>query len=333
MPAEGLSRPCKSITDNHWMTFPPGSLRSESDAPHSPYVQGHPVTYKRDGSAPVAAIPHHPAGWRAQLMLLVTGVLWLLAVLALTTHNGADAAFSTSGASGVTLNKAGVAGAWFSDLAYFVFGFSAWWAVVVGVRAWLGTLASVLRSDQPEAVVPARLSAPTWQLWVGLALLLVASASLEWTRLYQWEARVAGGHAGGALGYTVGSASMKLLGFAGSGVLWIATLVVGVSMTFRFSWLRLAESIGAWVESLRERRVERIERAEDSRVGEQALRERELVVEVEHQRHEDHLPIVIEAPMLDVPRSARVVKERANPIAEDAGSIAAAPLPLPLPLP
>ena len=39
-------------------------------------------------------------------------------------------------------------------------------------------------------------------LWLGLALLLAASASLEWTRLYQWEALVAGGHAGGVLGYS-----------------------------------------------------------------------------------------------------------------------------------
>ena len=287
------------------MTFPLGSLRSD----------GASNTFgaaAERGSAPA----HSPAGWRAQLTLLVTGVLWLLAVLALATHSAADPAFSTSGsASAVLNNKAGVAGAWFSDFAYFVFGYSVWWAAAVALRAWLGALARVLRSDDAAAPhVPASASRPVWLFWLGLGLLLAASASLEWTRLYQWEARVAGGHAGGAIGFTLGQWTQNLLGFAGSGVFWIAALVAGIALSLRFSWLRLAEAIGAWVESLREKRVERIERAEDVRVGEKALREREVIVDVEHRLQEDHLPIVIEASVVEVPKSARVVKERQKPL-------------------
>ena len=229
-------------------------------------------------------------------------------------HNAGDPAFSTSGTAVVTLNKAGALGAWFSDLAYFLFGYSVWWGAAVSLRAWLGALARVLRSDQaaPQPVPSA--PKPVWLFWLGLALLLAASSSLEWTRLYQWEGRVAGGHAGGAFGYTFGSLSQQLLGFVGSGVLWIAALVAGIALALRFSWLRLAEGIGAWVDSLREKRVERIERAEDARVGEKALREREVIVDVEHRLHEDHLPIVIEAPVIEVPKSERVVKERQKPL-------------------
>ena len=292
------------------MTFPLGSLRSEGGPSAAPSKGG---SFGRDASGHPSAV-HHPAGWRAQLHLLVTGVLWLLAVLAMATHSAADPAFSTSGTGAAVFNKAGMAGAWFSDLAYFVFGYSAWWAVLVALRIWLGALARVLRSDAslPASTVSAR--HPAWLFWLGLALLLAASASLEWTRLYQWEARVAGGNAGGVVGYSLGKLSQHVLGFAGSGVLWIAALVAGISLALRFSWLRAAERIGAWVESLRERRVERIERAEDLRAGELALRERELVAGVEHQLHEDHLPIVIEAPVIEVPPSARVVKERQKPL-------------------
>jgi len=292
------------------MTFPLGSLRSEG-GPSVAAAKGG--SYSRDSSA-ASSVAHHAAGWRAQLLLLVTGVLWLLAVLALATHSAVDPAFSTSGTGAALANKAGVAGAWFSDLAYFVFGYSAWWAVIVALRTWLGALAHVLRGDAatPASAPPGR--HPVWLFWLGLALLLAASASLEWTRLYQWEAGVAGGNAGGVVGYSLGKLSQHVLGFAGSGVLWIAALVAGISLALRFSWLRAAEGIGAWVESLRERRVERIERAEDLRAGEQALRERELVVDVEHQLHEDHLPIVIEAPVIEVPPSARVVKERQKPL-------------------
>ncbi len=286
------------------MTFPLGSLREG----------GATNTFTAAPGRNTASAVHPPAGWRAQLVLLGTGVLWLLAVLALATHSAADPAFSTSGSTSSVLNKAGAAGAWFSDLAYFMFGYSIWWAAAVALRAWLGALARLLRSD--PAATPAAVAAPqpVWLFWAGLALLLAASSSLEWTRLYAWEARVAGGHAGGAVGYTLGAWTQNLLGFAGSGVLWIAALVAGIALALRFSWLRLAERIGAWVESLRQRRALRTERAEDLRFGEKALREREFVVEVQHRLQEDHLPIVFDAPVIEVPKSARVVKERQKPL-------------------
>ncbi|HEY0858159.1 MAG TPA: DNA translocase FtsK 4TM domain-containing protein [Albitalea sp.] len=292
------------------MTFPLGSLRSDSGAASaSSQAVGAGGTYTRSGVPASSALGAHHPGWREQSMLLVGGVLWLLALLALFTHNAADSAFSTSGSSPVPYNKVGTLGAWFSDLAFFLFGYSAWWLMAVSARAWLGGLARVLRGD--EAPAPNK---PRWLFWLGVALLMAASCSLESTRMYQWEARLPGGHAGGVLGYTLGPLSQGLFGFAGSGVLWIAALVAGLAMAFRFSWLRWAEGIGAWVDSLMERRVERIERAEDIRIGEQALREREHVVEVEHQLHEEHVPIVIEAPVIEVPKSERVVKERQKPL-------------------
>jgi len=291
------------------MTFPLGSLRSDAAASSSYVDAGGEFT--RPGTN---AAPSHAAGWRLQLGLLVSAVAWLLAVLALTTHSAADPAFSTSGAGAVVHNKAGALGAWFSDFAFFGFGYSVWWAIVVALRAWLGALARLLRTDHAVPAVAPVLERPGWVVWVGTGVLLAASASLEWTRLYQWEGQIAGGHAGGALGYALGDWSQHLLGFAGSGVLWIAALVCALGLALRFSWLQLAQDIGAWVESLRERRVERIERAEDARVGERALREREAVVEVEHHLQEDHLPIVIEAAVVEVPKSERVIKERQKPL-------------------
>jgi len=246
------------------------------------------------------------------MAVFVGGVAWLLALLALATHHAGDAAFSTSGTSPVVLNKAGTLGAYFSDLMFVLFGHSAWWLMAVSLRAWLGALASLLRTA--EMAESPRPPMPRWWFWGGLLLLMCASTSLEWTRLYRWEPLLAGGHAGGVLGYLFGPSSMKLLGFVGSGVLWVAALVMGLSLAFRFSWAHVAEGIGARVDGLRERRVERIERAEDHRLGEQALREREQVVEVEHQLHEEHAPIVIEAPLVEVPKSDRVVKERQKPL-------------------
>jgi len=292
------------------MTFPLGSLRPDAGSAASA-AGAHSSTYTRDGS-PGSSAPLAPVGLRARFGVLVGGMLWLLALIALTTYNPADAAFSTSGTGAMPFNKVGALGARFSDLAFVLFGYSAWWGLAVGLRAWLSGLARVLRGGDAPGVH--RHPLPLWMFWLGVLLLLSASSSLEWTRLYQFEMRVPGGNAGGVLGYLLGPVSQRLLGFAGSGVLWIAVLVAGLALAFRFSWLRAAEGIGRWVDSLRERRVERIERAEDQRIGERALREREHVVEFEHQLHEDHVPIVIEAPMIEVPKSERVVKERQKPL-------------------
>jgi S-DNA-T family DNA segregation ATPase FtsK/SpoIIIE len=291
------------------MTFPLGSLRSDAQGSTGPGVASN--SRLEGGKVAAEAGPGVP-GWRTQLGLLLGAVVWLLAVLALATHHADDTAFSTSGLAATPLNKAGVFGAWFSDLAYFALGYSIWWAVLVALRAGLATFAALLRGEAGHARLSGPL--PRWLFWLGLVLLLAASSALEWTRLYQWESRIAGGHAGGAVGYTLGTSSMQLFGFAGSGVLWIALLVAGVSLAFRFSWLRVAESIGAWIESRRERRAERIERAEDLRLGEQALRERELQVGDAQVWHDTHPPIVIQPPVLEVPQSHRVVKERQKPL-------------------
>jgi DNA segregation ATPase FtsK/SpoIIIE, S-DNA-T family len=181
-----------------------------------------------------------------------------------------------------------------------------WWLPLVAARAWLSALARGLRGEPAHGGHAAA-------FWLGLALLLAASTALESTRLYRFESLLPG-HAGGVLGYTLGPLSVKWLGFAGSGVLWIAALVAGIAMSLQFSWLRVAEAIGTWLESFREKRAERIERAEDIRLGERALREREEVVEVEHHLHEDHIPIVFEEPVAEVPKSARVAKERQKPL-------------------
>jgi S-DNA-T family DNA segregation ATPase FtsK/SpoIIIE len=280
------------------MTFPLGSLRGD----------GAESAAARDPSAPHA--PH----WREQVALLVGAVAWLLLLLALATHSAADPGFSTSGDGTPIHNRIGVVGAWLSDAAFFFAGYSVWWVIVVGARAWLGALARALRASAIVPAEPLRATRPAWSVWLGLALLLAASASLEWTRLYQWEGLVAGGHAGGVLGYGLGRASQSLLGFAGSGVLWIAVLVAAAPLALSFSWLRIADAIGAGVESLRTRRAERAERAEDARLGAAALRERGELLEAEHELHEQHLPLVIEPTLIEVPKSTRVVKERQKPL-------------------
>ncbi len=237
----------------------------------------------------------------------------LLFVLAMLTHDVRDAGFSTSGNGESLRNQAGLLGARLSDMALFLFGFSAWWLVPVGLRAWLTGFARLLREPAADAAA----QRPRWMFWLGLALLLAASCALEWTRLYRWESLLPG-PAGGVLGQTLGPWSLRWLGFAGSGALWIAMAVVGSALALRFSWLHLADAIGERLDRLRESRHDQREAKVDRRLGEVAMREREAVVEVQRTeaqtQAQTHAPLVIEPVLAPPAKSERVEKERQKPL-------------------
>ncbi|KQY81298.1 DNA translocase FtsK [Pelomonas sp. Root1444] len=301
------------------MSFPLGSLLGGDE------TAGEPAAAKparRQAPKPAAPPPSAASRLlRTPLWLALTALLLALLVLAMTTHDLRDAAFSTSGQRDLVGNRVGSFGAWLSDGLLFLFGFSAWWLPLLALRGWLRGLAGVLRHD----VLPA----PRWsqraRWWAGLVLLIGASCALEWSRLYALEPRLPG-HAGGLVGYTLGPLGMKGLGFAGSGVVWIVLLLTGLSWAFRFSWGHLAERIGERIEELREKRIEKREIKADQKAGEQAVKEREHEVEVERQIERqweqggaEHAPLVIEAPVVEVPQSTRVAKERQQTLFIDAG--------------
>ena len=249
---------------------------------------------------------------------LVVGLLALVFwLLALSSSSAQDAAWSTSGTRGDRLvaNWAGRFGAWLADGSYFMLGFSVWWCVAAGVRAWIASLARWMRGGEP-VVGAASPAARRALFWGGLALLMSASTALEWSRLYRLEALLPG-HAGGVLGYIVGPASVKWLGFTGSGLLGIVVLVLGAALVFRFSWGHVAEVLGARIDTLVRSRLARREVAKDVAVGRKAARERAVVVLEERTESEEHHPApvqIIEPVLADVPQSARVVKERQKPL-------------------
>jgi S-DNA-T family DNA segregation ATPase FtsK/SpoIIIE len=285
------------------MTFPLGSLGADGAAA---------VPGRR--SAPSAELRR----WRQQALLLGGGLVWLLMLLALITHQAADPGFSTSGQGGTVTNKVGLVGAWMSDLALFLFGYSAWLLMVVALRDWLATLALWLRGQPQDAAAgDAAPPVPRWIFWAGLALLMTASCGLEWSRLYRLDGALPGGQAGGVLGAVAGGLSMKWLGFAGSGVLWIAAGVVGLSLALRFSWARVADGLGQRIESLWQRQAVAREVKEDRRIAEVLTREREQGVEEDRAEVLDHVPILIEEAMVEVPKSTRVAKERQKPLFQE----------------
>ena len=240
-------------------------------------------------------------------------VFWLAALL---SYSQQDAAWSTSGslnAAGVARNWGGRLGAWLADASYFLLGFSVWWMLAAGSRVWLASLARWLRGESLATAVP--LHSSRLKFWLCLLLLLVASSGLEWSRLYRFEGRLPD-HAGGALGFLVGVAGVKWLGFAGSGLVLIALGVIAVSSVFGFSWAHTAQRVGEWIANLIDSRREKREIAEDLAFGKLAAREREETLVDERIEIEEHhpVPVFIEPTLVEIPKSERVTKERQKPL-------------------
>ncbi|SDZ95936.1 DNA translocase FtsK [Acidovorax soli] len=279
------------------MTYSLNTLNASSSAKSAP----------RTGAARFG----HEIGLVVGLLALV---FWLLA---LVSYSAQDAAWSTSGTRGDPLvaNWAGRFGAWLADGSYFALGFSVWWCVAAGGRAWIASLARWMRGGEAAAGAVSPVVRRSL-FWGGLVVLMGASTALEWSRLYRLEALLPG-HAGGVLGYLVGPASVKWLGFTGSGLLGIVLLVLGVALVFRFSWGHVAEVLGARIDALVQSRRAQREVAKDVAVGRKAARERAVVVLEERTESEEHHPQpvqIIEPVLVDVPQSARVVKERQKPL-------------------
>ncbi len=257
-----------------------------------------------------------------ELGLLVTLALLLLWLLALITYSTQDTAWSTSGSAAQVLNRAGRVGAWLADGSYFLFGFSVWWALAAALRAWLSGFAHWLRGRE---IIASKDEAPTTPqfrfltrritFWCGLLLLLCASASLEWSRLYSLEARLPG-YSGGVLGYLVGPLAVRYLGFMGSGLIGITLALVGVALVFRFSWGQVAERLGGWLYSQLQSRRDKREIEQDMALGQQAVREREetTIDERDDVVGQHSRPVMVEPVMAEMPKSVRVSKERQKPL-------------------
>ena len=292
------------------------------------------MTYLRDTlnsrNSPAAAAPGGIKRFLHEVSLIVGLVGLVFWVAALLSYSQQDAAWSTSGnpdvASGaraMALNWGGYLGAWVADASYFLFGFSIWWAVVAAAQVWLASLARQLNSQAPALTAPGRR-----RFWLGLALLLAASAALEWSRLYRFEVLLPG-HGGGVIGYMLGSLSVKWLGFSGSGLVFILLGVVAVACVFNFSWSEIALRLGARIDNLIALRREKREAAQDQKMGKKAARERAEILIDERIEIEQHhpVPVIIKTPAVELAKKAppAPVQEKTRQVSPQAFVPMAAP--------
>jgi S-DNA-T family DNA segregation ATPase FtsK/SpoIIIE len=256
-----------------------------------------------------ATLPAKLAGLvrEAKWLVLVALALYLLLIFA-TFHRG-DPGWSHSATGEAVRNAGGAVGAWLSDLALYLFGLSAYWwvALCAYIVAW------GYRRLDGKGLIEAR---PLWLALAGFALLLLASASLEYLRLHSLRAELPlapGGMLGHALGGRLGGA----LGFTGATLVLLTLAAVGFSLFTGLSWLRISEFTGFLLESAYASARGAWERRRDRKLGEVAREEREFVVETEKKREEEQPPLRIEPQVVEIRKSERVQKEKQAPLFEN----------------
>ena len=239
--------------------------------------------------------------------VLLALALYLLLIL--FTYDKTDPGWSHSVNTASIRNAGGLVGAYISDLMLAVFGVSAyWWVAFFGALVWWGfrRIERVTEIDRRSYAVVA----------IGFMIVLVSSCGIEALRLYSLKAALPFAP-GGMLGGLVGVVLSETVGFTGGTLILLLLLAAGLSLFTGVSWLTVIERLGAWLEGGYRLVLQKWREREDRRVGEQATIDRKEVVEVSKKKFEDHEPIRIEPPAFDIPKSARVEREKQVPLFEN----------------
>jgi S-DNA-T family DNA segregation ATPase FtsK/SpoIIIE len=260
------------------------------------------------------AVGDSPTG---KLYILLRETRWIfLAVsafyiaLVLYGYNPDDPAWSHSATGALTENPGGVLGAYLSDILLYLFGFSAWWLVLFMMqRVWSGY--RQLRADSMFCKRTLLVSI------AGFAALLLASSALESIRMHTLAVELPMAP-GGMLGALLGDFMARVFGFTGATLLLLTLIAAGFSLFSGLSWLRFVDWLGERLEAALSRALLAWQTRQDKRIGTQATHERVAVVEEEKKKRiEDHQPIHIEMPVMEVAKSTRTAVEKQAPLFAD----------------
>lgn len=177
---------------------------------------------------------------------------WILATIAgvilavmLATYHETDPSFSIATDSKVQ-NACGLLGAWVSDVLYTFFGTSAWWLVLGLVVTTFFMLRRYVRRKNGETD-PYRLALPRYSAAFGLLVLMVGSSSLEALRLRSLSPWLPG-RPGGVLGTSLAFSVEHYVGVGLATLVFLTMMGVGLGLLMDFSWLRVAQLTGYFLE-------------------------------------------------------------------------------------
>ena len=230
-------------------------------------------------------------------------------MIVLFTYDAADPGWSHSTSSDEIHNAGGRFGAYAADLVLYLFGVSAYWWIVFMLFAihWGYRRLDVSQPADRRSFAVA---------CTGFFALLLASASLEALRLHSLHVQLPLSP-GGMAGVAVGDLFSRWFGYTGGTLTLLFVAGIGLSLFSGLSWLEASEWVGTRIERGWALALARWEASRDRKIGEKAATRREVIVEEEKKILDDHQPIRIEQPDLEIIKSTRVAREKQKPLFED----------------
>jgi S-DNA-T family DNA segregation ATPase FtsK/SpoIIIE len=242
-------------------------------------------------------------------MMLVREALWLLLLLVglflaviLMTYHPQDPSWFYMGSDGSVIeNAGGKVGAVLSDVLLNLFGFSAWWLVVLTLfTIWL-TYQQIDAEEKQRPFLAFNM--------VGFGLLLAASSALEAGHIVSLPASLPD-VAGGIIGVSVDGGLRRLFGYAGSAMVLLLLFSVGFSLFTGWSWIMMTEKFGAALIALSEWAQVKYHDWQDRKVGKVVEQKRADFVQSERKRTEDRVPVEIKSAKTQIVKSERGQKEK-----------------------
>jgi S-DNA-T family DNA segregation ATPase FtsK/SpoIIIE len=234
---------------------------------------------------------------------LFTAVVIAVLAIPFLTYSPTDPAWSTSGERAVARNGFGLIGAWVADVAFTVLGRG---ALLLPLGLAFFAFATLRKMREPDVPL-----LPFILRIVGLVMAPLAVATLCALRLYKGADALPEG-AGGIVGTTIAVLTKHWLGFTGATLFAFVMTAITVSWMFGFSWLGVAERIGAFFDRFFNKQIERRREAaelrEDEEFAREAVQAREVFVAKQRERIDDAPPIRIDEPVFEIPVAPKAVK-------------------------
>jgi S-DNA-T family DNA segregation ATPase FtsK/SpoIIIE len=166
------------------------------------------------------------------LVLLLAIAAYLL--LALLSYNPRDPGWSHTGMGEAPTNLGGVAGAWFADFFFYLFGYLVYLApLMVGFSGWL-----IFCGERDSGMVDYRIISIRW---AGFLIVLGAGCGLATMHFTAGPMPL---NAGGILGALISDALIGTFSLVGSTLLLLALFLVGMTLFSGISGLALMDLVG-----------------------------------------------------------------------------------------
>ena len=174
--------------------------------------------------------------------LILTVAVCIFLVMALVSHNPQDPGWASTGSNNIATNYGGRAGAWFSDVLLYFFGYVAYlFPLLIGYRATILFKNRRQRKDFHWPMFSIRV--------IGFVMTVLGATGL--LALYS----IAGldDVSGGVIGSELAEKMDRALNLSGSTLSLVSMLLIGLTIFTGISWLGLMDRTGALTISLYEK--------------------------------------------------------------------------------